>query len=130
MSDNGWIGVDFDGTLAEYDEWKGVGVYGEPIELMRRRIEQWLEEGKTVKIFTARVGGEDEAINQEERDGIQNWCRHNLGVGLDVTCKKDYGMTELWDDRAVRVVKNSGLVSDGRDVEEPLVEPGDIGAAM
>jgi hypothetical protein len=23
MSSNGWIGVDFDGTLAHYDRWEG-----------------------------------------------------------------------------------------------------------
>jgi hypothetical protein len=39
-------------------------------------------------------------------------------------------MEELWDDRAVRVIKNTGLISDGGDVDEPLVEPGDIGAVM
>jgi hypothetical protein len=25
-----------------------------------------------------------------------------------VTCMKDYGMIQLWDDRAVRVVENTG----------------------
>ena len=37
-----------------------------------------------------------------------------LGVTLAVTCVKDYGMVELWDDRAVQVVMNTGRrVSDG-----------------
>ncbi len=31
MSNSGWIGVDFDGTLATYDGWKGPSVLGEPI---------------------------------------------------------------------------------------------------
>lgn len=128
MSDNGWIGVDFDGTLARYDGWKGVGVYGEPIELMRRRVTRWLEEGRTVKIFTARVGGPDEADNETERQAIQDYCRHHIGVELPVTCKKDFMMKQLWDDRAVQVSPNTGLRADG--VIDLPQEPGDIGAAM
>jgi hypothetical protein len=37
-------------------------------------------------------------------------------------------MEELWDDRAVRIIKNTGMISDGSDIEKP--EAGDIGAVM
>lgn len=128
--ENGWIGVDLDGTLAYYDEWKGVGIIGDPIPVMVQRVKQWLSEGKTVKIMTARVGGPDEAMNQAERQAVQDYTRQLFGQALEVTCKKNYEMEELWDDRAVRVVKNTGLVSDGSDVEDIPLEPGDIGACI
>ena len=51
---NGWIGVDLDGTLAHYDEFRGDDYVGEPIEPMVERVKQWLDEGKDVRIFTAR----------------------------------------------------------------------------
>lgn len=51
----GWIGIDLDGTLAEYDGWKGVEHIGKPIPSMVKRVKEWISEGKDVRIFTARV---------------------------------------------------------------------------
>ena len=45
------------------------------------------------------------------------WCQAHLGRVLPVTCVKDFGMVELWDDRAVQVVPN-----DGRRVDEAGAE--------
>lgn len=127
MKENGWIGVDLDGTLAYYDGYTE-GVIGEPIIPMLDRVRKWLAEGKTVKIMTARAAGEDTTADVL---AIQIFCQKHLGQSLDVTCIKDQGMEELWDDRAVRVIKNTGSISDGTDVDEPLIEEaGDIGAAM
>lgn len=36
-----WIGVDLDGTLAEYTSWQGIEHIGPPIELMANRIREW-----------------------------------------------------------------------------------------
>lgn len=38
MSDNGWIGVDLDGTLAHYDHWRGETHIGPPIAPM---VDRW-----------------------------------------------------------------------------------------
>lgn len=38
----GWIGVDLDGTLAEYLGWQGMGHIGEPIAPMVERVKAWL----------------------------------------------------------------------------------------
>ena len=35
---SGWIGVDLDGTLAEYHGWKGSEHIGPPIPLMVERV--------------------------------------------------------------------------------------------
>ena len=120
-----WYGVDLDGTLAHYDDFKGVGIIGEPIDLMVKRVKRWLAEGKDVKVFTARVAGPDAGI---ERRAIEKWCQRHIGQTLDVVCCKDYRMVEFWDDRAVQVCPNTGMRVDG--VIDPSNELGDIGTAM
>jgi hypothetical protein len=39
---------------------------------------------------------------------LRRWMEQHIGVQLEVTCTKDYDMIEYWDDRAVRVVINTG----------------------
>ena len=51
----GWYGFDLDGTLAKYDKWEGIGHIGEPVEPMVDLIRKMHDEGKVVKILTARV---------------------------------------------------------------------------
>ncbi len=101
----GWIGVDLDGTLAEYHGF-GDGSIGKPIPKMVKRVKQWLKDGRDVRIFTARVAVPHAAL--VERRKIQAWCQKHLGQELEITNKKDYGMVELWDDRAVQVRINTG----------------------
>lgn len=107
-----WIGVDFDGTLAYYDGWKGASHCGRPIKAMVERVRGWLSEGTTVKIVTARVSVMAVKAGQadESRAAVQNWCRRYFGQSLDVVAEKDFDMEELWDDRAVCVQKNTGKV--------------------
>ena len=133
MSD-GWIGVDFDGTLAEYNGWVAPTHCGAPVPAMVERVKEWLRQGWEVRIFTARVW----PIVQVIRDGtfplqyvsekgsavdpiqerchtaaiaaasIQAWSLEHIGAVLPITCVKDYGMVELYDDRAVQVRPNTG----------------------
>lgn len=115
-----WIGVDFDGTLAEYHGWSGWNVFGKPIPLMTQRVRDWLAGGKDVRIFTARVGLVLGAVEKCRHTGqsftnhmmvaaIQDWTEEYVGARLPVTCVKDLWMTELWDDRAVGMQINTGL---------------------
>ena len=110
----GWIGVDLDGTLAQHGEdWDGISI-GEPVPKMVQRVKAWLLEGKKVKIVTARVYAPlEEAYAQTI--AIESWCCKHLGLRLPVTCSKDYRMIELWDDRAIQVVKNTGERADGKE---------------
>ena len=108
-----WIGVDFDGTLAVYENWMGAQHTGEPLEPMVSRVRQWIAMGKNVRIITARVfSPENDAIGQREAAlatlAIQEWCLKHLGAVLPVTCVKDYGMEEIWDDRAIQMKRNTG----------------------
>lgn len=133
MSSTGWIGVDLDGTLVEYHGWKGAAYLGAPIRAMVDRVRGWLEEGKEVRIFTARVycpeyfepTDENAERYREMMDrrhdaakaklAIERFCIEQFGRKLEVTCQKDYGMIECWDDRAVQVIPNTGIRVDGAE---------------
>lgn len=108
----GWIGVDLDGTLAYYDRWRGPDHIGPPIPPMLQRVRRWVQEGKDVRIFTARVSGglapHTTGEQQAVRDVIDEWSLAHVGKILPVTNEKDYAMVELWDDRAIQVIPNTG----------------------
>ena len=108
---NGWVGVDLDGTLAKYDGWKGPAHIGAPIKPMVEKVKQLLTTGITVKIFTARVCS---AQPKEElkiaRKTIAEWTKQHIGRELEATAEKDWNMIEYYDDRAIRVAYNSGII--------------------
>lgn len=110
----GWIGVDLDGTLAMYKDWVGPFDIGDPIIRMVERVKNWLAEGYEVRVMTARVGSthENPYADGEHHDAIvksiEDWTEKYIGVRLAVTNQKDYGMIELYDDRAVQVEENTG----------------------
>lgn len=114
---SGWIGVDLDGTLAVYGGWQGAHNIGEPIPAMVERVKRWVAEGREVRIMTARVYSDGTPARnldaETSRDRIAEWCHVNLGFTLPVTCTKDYDMIELWDDRCVQIIPNTGLRADG-----------------
>jgi hypothetical protein len=101
----GWYGVDLDGVLAHYERWVDEDTIGEPVPRMVARVKGWLDDGRTVKIFTARVAGNNSAA----RIVVERWCKQHLGQVLEVTNEKDMGLIELWDDRCVQVVPNMGM---------------------
>lgn len=104
----GWIGVDLDGTLAEYTTWQGIRHIGRPIMPMILRAQTWISEGKEVRVMTARVA--DLTTVDLATRIIQEWCIEHIGVPLKVTCIKDFEMVELWDDRCVHVECNTGKI--------------------
>lgn len=111
-----WIGVDLDGTLAEYDHWRGMAHIGRPVPEMIARVKAYLRAGHDVRIFTARV-----CPQQRQTDidtaliAITRWCVAHLGRQLPITCVKDWGMVALWDDRCRQIRTNTG-----RPVENEL----------
>ena len=128
-TESGWIGVDLDGTLAKYDKWLGPDHIGEPIMPMVVRVKHWLALGKTVKIFTARVSGHGRPIigggTEDAITPIQKWCIKHIGQAIEVTNVKDYGMIELWDDRAIQVITNTGqAVASQHSRVKPTSEDG------
>ena len=101
---DGWHGVDLDGTLANYEGWKGHMFIGRPIPRMVNRVKAWLDKGEKVKIFTTRANNGPMAIER-----IKRWCRKHLGQELEVTSVKDEKMIDIWDDRAHGVECNTGI---------------------
>lgn len=107
----GWIGVDFDGTLAEYTGWQGhEAPLGAPIPKMVERVKEWVRNGKDVRLFTARWNCPLDSLTVQIRveQALCNWMREHLGFVLPITQTKDYKMEALWDDQAVQVEKNTG----------------------
>ena len=97
-----WIGVDLDGTLArDLGSARGDDI-GSPIEPMLVRVQKWIAEGRTVKIFTARASSPRQVV------AIKEWLVSCGLPELEVTNVKDLHMIELWDDRCVQVTTNLG----------------------
>jgi hypothetical protein len=125
---HGWIGVDLDGTLAQYTESAPWNVLGQPVPAMLARVKAWLAEDKDVRVLTARVFPYIPGISSTEVFSKNRRCFHtgemfspaemvlviqkytflHLGKILPVTCAKDSHMIEQWDDRTVQVVPNTG----------------------
>ncbi len=111
----GWIGVDLDGTLAVYEGWVDELYIGPPVPAMVERVRRWIAQGRVVKVFTARIAPGALNLDGTQRDitrvvaAIKAWCAKHVGVELEVTCTKDFGMIELWDDRCVQVEPNTGI---------------------
>jgi hypothetical protein len=110
---NSWIGVDFDGTLAE-NHGEGTDQVGVPIPGMVERVKQWLARGIEVKIFTARVSHGD--FSDKTVRVIDTWCLQHIGQVLPITNEKDWGCIRIYDDRAVAVEFNTGRILGGNDV--------------
>lgn len=110
---NGWIGVDLDGTLAEYHGWEGITKIGDPIPKMVARVKGWLNKGKDVRIYTARVCEQHADELEEITEAIERWCELYIDQKLPITNKKDMNMIECWDDRSIQVIKNTGERADG-----------------
>jgi hypothetical protein len=119
----GWIGVDLDGTLAEATPWQGMSHIGPPVPLMMRRVQQWLSKGLRVKIMTARAGDPEGVV------ATQAWLKANGLPELEVTDKKDFGMIELWEAVSLQPGLRSGDAhgiagAGGHDLHtETSVEP-------
>lgn len=91
------IGIDLDGTIAQYGEWKGEEVIGDPIDGAREFLEALKNKGHTLIIFTAR------ASTPVGRQAVIRWARQHKLWHLfdDVTNKKEYKFWRFVDDRAI-----------------------------
>ena len=105
-----WTGFDLDGTLAVYDKWRGVANIGKPVKPMCDLIRKMHDEGKSVKILTARVAPQENGLHHLARVFIARWCRDNLSFVPPITHEKDALMETLYDDRVKAVEQNTGKV--------------------
>lgn len=133
-----WIGVDLDGTLAQYNGWAGPAEIGLPVPVMLTRVQDWVIAGLDVRIFTARCyplmyipksyspkwtpKDYNEIIAKQAVEAIRDWCQLHIGKHLAITCVKDYEMYQLWDDRAVQIEQNTGRRMDTPPDIKPISE--------
>jgi hypothetical protein len=107
--------VDLDGTLAFYESWTSAYDIGEPIKPMVQKVKRLLKEGKKVKIFTARVsevgpyGQRSKHEMDKTKGAIKEWCKKHLGQELEITNVKTFHTVQIFDDRCVQIIPNSGL---------------------
>lgn len=102
--------VDFDGTLAFYESWEKQGnKVGAPIPLMLSYVQEWLAAGIEVSIFTARVSDEDPEENLRQKNLILNFLKENNLPELEITAIKKKKFDAFFDDKALHVIKNSGI---------------------
>lgn len=139
------IAVDLDKTLAHYETW-GDGEIGKPVPAMLAQVKEWIALGYEVRILTARVA--DLFANVVSTKGIPNisrsdtmlqwikiheWVLKHVGQELEITAVKSQDITEIWDDRAVRVEANTG-VSELHDAHARLsaagISPGPLPQRM
>lgn len=108
--------VDFDSTLAEHlQRYNDPSICGAPIPLMLARVKEWVAKGYTVRIFTARVSPHfDTTYAPRAREAITQWCIEHVGCPLEVTCVKSWDVTQIWDDRAIGLIADTGRRADGR----------------
>lgn len=152
----GWIGVDLDRTVAKYENWQGYEHIGKPIEPILNMVKTLVKQKQEVRIFTARAYPITQPVHTKFSDddlkhalsrpellgamkacnAIIDWCELHVGKRLPITCIKDYHMDTLYDDRAIQVMPNRGLVvqyvpnlepviswlENGNDVQEAIKE--------
>jgi len=107
--DEGWYGVDLDGTLAKYSEW--ADEIGEPLPVSVQRVKRHISEGKEVRIFTARGSVDGDSSNRHQQIvKIHDWVKTHIGTPLEVTHSKDPKMIRLDDDRVRQVDPETGAL--------------------
>lgn len=96
-----FLAVDLDGTLAEYDRWRGSEHIGEPIAPVVAMVKARMAKGDVVCIWTARVCDPDTPARTYAT--IHQWCEKHLGERLFVTATKFRYFHEFWDAKCVRI---------------------------
>ena len=105
------IAVDWDGTLVEYHRFEGACVYGAPVPSMVQRVRQWIDEGHEVLIFTSRVSVEHDPERVLKECETIDIALKDMGLPLlQITANKYMRISEFWDDRSVRVMRNTGTI--------------------
>ena len=117
------IAVDLDGTLAQYDGWKGIGHIGCVIPEVANAMERAQAEGAEVHLFTARVSDPEDAA--EAHQVISKWAEANNFNFASITAVKHKFFTEFWDDRAIQVIKNEGIFVLNEHTDNVCLNDGD-----
>lgn len=92
------VAVDFDGVIADYDGWKGYGVFGEPRRDVLEALEGLRREGWKIVVHTTR--SEAEVLEYLVHHGIPH---DEINRNSDYETNGVKPVADVyWDDRAVR----------------------------
>lgn len=105
--------VDFDKTLAEHHGEFIPTKTGQPIMLMVQRVRDMLSLGKKVCIFSAALGQDKHGVRKKV---MEDFSQKYFGQILPMANVKTPNMVRFWDDKAVHVSPNSGVVTLGSAV--------------
>lgn len=115
IKQTGWVGIDLDGTLAEYHGMPKDRSIGKPIGPCVQAVKNLLSRGIEVRIVTARACSDHvnvDGVPAQDRDEIckvERWCEEHIGQKLPVVFWKDRRMVELWCDRSIQMIPNEGI---------------------
>lgn len=102
--------VDLDGTLAYDESHMGGDHIGTPVPPMLKQVQQWLDDGIEVWIFTARLS--DAEDRSATVTAIQDWLEQHGLPRLKVTNRKSFRIKAYFDDRAYHVLHDQGVVTE------------------
>ena len=112
-SGKAWWGFDVDKTAFVDEGGTRGGVIGEPIMPIIRRIKHFLRTGRKVNIVTARVHP-SEPDREEQVLTVSRALDAVLGPEMaskiGIRSDKDRHMIDLYDDRAMQVIPNKGIL--------------------
>lgn len=92
------IAVDFDGVIADYDGWRGLGVLGTPRQDVLAALTTLRSEGWKIVVYTTR--GQKEIAGYMAQNGIPH---DEINCNSDYRTKGAKPVADVyWDDRAVR----------------------------
>lgn len=104
------VALDFDRTIHDYNKNMGLEALGAPLKPMIATVKKCLSSGGyTFTIFTARLS-HDEEFNNKQKLLIQDWLEKQGLPRFDVTATKYNYFDEFWDDKAITVIKNVGVL--------------------
>ena len=108
------IAVDFDGTLVIEVPPPAIG---KPVEEMVKKVKDELAQGTQVFIFSARVNPDghnyEAALAATEAVLIiADFCREQFNMLLPITHEKLSIYDAIYDDKAIQIIKNTGVSLD------------------
>lgn len=115
-----YIAFDLDGTLAKHRRADGSSIdysreIGEPVPAMVELAKKYLAEGVEIRIVTARMS-QEWGDADAQRAMIGAWCREHLGITPVIQAHKSGGMICLYDDLAIGVVADTGILLHEHEV--------------
>lgn len=115
------IALDLDKTLFYHESKWGISKIGDPIPKMVERVKGWINKGHRISIFTARACpfafGKDRREESERQKTLIHEALEKAGLPkFDVTCMKSPSFTHFIDDRAHRVIANTGEMKSDEQI--------------